>query len=303
MPIDVLICAHNATRYFPLTLESLRAQSTGAEAFRVIFVDSASTDGTPETLDRHAKGLHIEYVYEAKVGKNAACNAGYARARSRHVAHLDADTTADRDWLENILRVIRDVGPPALGGRCYPYYVTPRPAWFLDRYNSFSYGDEPRFLDRDYLIGMNMAWERSVVERLGGFREDVGVTGRGLGRRGDETNLFIRARREIPEFKAYYDPRIVVRHVTRPEWFTMRYWMARSFLEGRYSYEAWEQSRSARPSSGRLLGRSLRLVAASGTKAALAVLRRDRSLYPYWKNYWWERVLPDVFALGQLWAR
>jgi glycosyltransferase involved in cell wall biosynthesis len=112
----------------------------------VIVVDNASTDETRRVVEENAHGLDLQYVYEGRQGKNWACNAGYEHARAAYVAHLDADAKADSRWLENILRVIEAEQPYLIGGPLYPYYITAKPAWYLDRYSTDYRGDTAQYL-------------------------------------------------------------------------------------------------------------------------------------------------------------
>lgn len=299
--IDVLICAHNEALHIPRVLESLRLQSVSTNIFRVIFVDNASTDRSRQVVQENAHGLNLKYVYETTLGLNYARNTGYQHAEAPYVAHIDADAKADTHWLESILQVIEQERPDLCGGPYFPYYTVPKPKWFLDRYNSNYLGDKPHYLEEyEYLSGTNMIWRRSIVEQLGGFRVDVGLTGRGF-TRGDETNLIVRARKEIPNFKAFYHPNIIVYHLTRPETFSLWYWVCRSFSQGRHSHAVWNQPQQ-RYSRRWALVQLLRTATVVTAKGVKAFVHRNRVAYPYWQNYWYERVLPEVYTLGILWG-
>jgi glycosyltransferase involved in cell wall biosynthesis len=300
MEIDVLMCGYNEAPYIPAALESLRSQSAGPQSFRVIFVDNASKDETRKVVEENAHGLRLEYVYEQRPGLNMARNAGYSHARAEYVAHIDADAKADARWIEKILDAIGREGPDLLGGPYFPYYTTAKPAWFLDSYNSSYKGEEARYLGAsEFLDGTNMIWRRSVVEGLGGFNAHVGLTERGLVR-GDETTLIMAARRSLAGFKAFYDPEIIVYHLTRPETFSLWYWMRRSFTQGRQDYKVWNKGARKRPKLLRLaqfFGASTVI----GAKAMSAFVQRNRAAFPHWKNYWYERIMPEIYRLGGIW--
>lgn len=302
--IDVLICAYNEALHIPRILESLRLQSVGSRTFRVIFIDNASTDDTRRVVQENAHGLNLEYVYEARVGLNFARSAGYQNAQAPYVAHIDADAKADPHWIENIQKVIRQEQPDLCGGPYFPYHVTPKPVWFLDRYNSNYKGDTPHYLqEHEYLSGTNMIWRRSVVEQLGGFKPDIGLIGRGLAR-GDEVNLIMRARNELPNFRAFYHPGIVVYHLTRPEVFSLWYWARRHFSLGCHSHRIW--MRGDGPASVgrlRLLARAAWILLAFAVDLARGVLLRDRKRYPYVQNYLYERVLRRLQELGAIYEQ
>jgi glycosyltransferase involved in cell wall biosynthesis len=298
--IDVLICAYNEAAHVARTLESLRAQSVGAENFRIILVDNASKDDTRKVVEENSQGLNLEYVYEELPGLNIARNTGYRHARAPYVAHLDADAKADPRWLETIQEVIRQQQPDLCGGPFFPYYIGEKPAWFLDKYNSSYKGDEARVLgEQEFLNGTNMIWRRSLVEQLGGFAGGVGLVARGF-TRGDETQLILRARRELPSFKAFYHPKIIVYHLTRDEWFSLKYWLRCSFAQGLHDHELWDTPAHQRSRYLRL-GQFVFGATKIGIKGAMAVVTRDKNAFPYWENYWYERVIPEVYRLGGVW--
>lgn len=298
--LDVLVCAHNEEANIPRLFASLREQSSGPRAFRVIVVDNASRDGTREMIRRHGDGLELVCVYEPRLGLNHARNTGYRHATAAYVAHLDADARAQRRWIETITEVVRRERPDLCGGPYRPEHDSPRPVWFRDRYNSLDQGPRARTLeDGAYLSGTNMIWRRAVVERLGGFRSDVGLVGRGLAR-GDETQLMVRARRELPGFKVYYHPGIVVYHRTRPETDSLWYHVRRAFAGGRHHNNVWGIGSHDR-SRPWLARRFARCAAVGAARFAGACLVRDRRVYPYWQNWVYEECLPEIYRLGRLW--
>jgi glycosyltransferase involved in cell wall biosynthesis len=302
--IDVLVCAYNEAATLPALFDSLRAQTVGVNSFRVIFVDNASHDDTPQTVQDHAAGLNLLYVHEPRIGLNSARNAGYARSRTPYVAHIDADNKAHPQWLEGILRIIDEEKPDLCGGPYLPYYITPKPAWFEDAYNSCWLGDTPHYLSAgEYLSGPNMTWRRNLVEALGGFSVDIGLKKRGL-TRGDETELILRARREVPGFKAFYHPRVIVYHATRAETLSMKYWVRRSFVEGRHSRMVRGSTSTVSPAGRlRLVAGALKLSAQLAVEFGKAALWRDRARHAYFENHIWDRALPLLTRLGDTYER
>jgi glycosyltransferase involved in cell wall biosynthesis len=301
MEIDVLMCGYNEAPHIPRALESLRAQSVEPRSFRIIFVDNASKDETRRIVEENSHGLNLEYVYEPQPGLNVARNTGYAHASADYVAHIDADAKADPRWIETALEVIRQERPDLCGGPYYPFYLTEKPDWFLDSYNSsLDKGAEARYLrDDEFLNGTNMIWRRSVVEELGGFNAHVGLTERGLAR-GDETNLIVHARRTLPHFRAFYHPGIIVYHLTRPETFSLWYWARRSFSQGRHDYGMWNKTTQKRSKVLRL-AQFLSAATMVGARGAKSFVQRDRGSFPRWENYWFETMMPEIYRLGEVW--
>lgn len=296
--IDILICAHNEASYIPLLFDSLRKQTIGISTFRVIFVDNASTDDTEHVVGRHSTGMNIEYLKEPRLGKNWAINMGYAHASQPYVAHIDADCQADSRWLENILYVIRHEEPDLFGGPYYPYYLTPKPHWYVDRYNSHTHGPNALYLDASKgLSGANMIWKRSIVERLGGFDTSVGITGRSL-RRGDEVNLQVRARQLIPNLKVFYSPDIVVYHATRPQYMSVWHQLKRSFADGCHQHHIWGiPYLSIKSASRGLINETTKIM----TLLIVGLIARNRKIYPYYQNFVYEVVSKRFSTLGFAW--
>jgi glycosyltransferase involved in cell wall biosynthesis len=290
--IDVLVCCHDDAALLANLLDALAAQT--ATDFRVIVVDNASTDDPQSVVDRYKGRLEIEIIVEPSLGLNRARNAGYARATSAFVAHIDADTIPDPGWAEAILDVAAHVDCDLFGGPYRPFYPTPKPDWFHDAFMSRDFGPVAKFLDHDSPYGMNMIWRRAVVEQLGGFSTALGLHGRGL-RRGDETELVLRARGTLPRFRVYYDPRISVRTAVRPELFSLRYWAARKFEQGRITREV---GGSASP--GLSWRWPVRAVGAIGGMigTTIAAPFRRRAKHPRVKSYLLARTLPYLFHLG-----
>jgi GT2 family glycosyltransferase len=80
-------------------------------------------------------------------------------------------------------------------------------------------------------IGANMSFRRGLLDRLGGFRHDLGRVGtRPLG--GEETELCIRAARQHRDGRMLYAPAAAVRHHVPAQRGTWRYFRARCYAEG-----------------------------------------------------------------------
>jgi glycosyltransferase involved in cell wall biosynthesis len=294
-PLDVLICCHNDAALLPALLEALAGQTVRPDTFRVIVVDNASTDDPRSVIDRFAGRLEIIYVHEPILGLNRARNAGHAHARSKFVAHIDADTIPDPGWVASILEVVENIDCDLCGGPYRPYYLGAKPAWMLDRFLSRDFGSEPMFLTgRRHPHGMNMVWKRETVARAGGFDSEMGLTGRGLVR-GDETQLVARCKRLVPEFAVYYHPGISVRTLARPEVLRFGYWIRRNFVHGRTCRAMW-----GKIGPGMRWPWPIRGLGAIGGMVwtMIAAPFRARSVHPGMKSYLFEHTLPFVFHLG-----
>jgi glycosyltransferase involved in cell wall biosynthesis len=300
IPLDILVCSHNDAAYLPRLFDSLRGQTAGPDAFRVIFVDNASTDDTRLVVAEHGHGLDVLYLYEPALGKNRAINLGYSYARSEYVAHTDSDCAVAPDWVERILATIEAVRPDLIGGAHLPYYVSKRPQWYLDAYNS-SIPDGPARViaeKRHFVDGANMAWRRAVVEQVGGFMPGLGMTGRGVAR-GDEKNLQVRAYDAVSGLKVFVDPDLLVYHVTRPHMMSVRYRWRRGWQRGL----DWMRIMDAPPLP---VLRALLVLCYQVTRLVwtlgIGAMARNRSRYPYVQNYWYEGLFGVFTRIGYAWS-
>lgn len=90
---SVVLCYYNERDYLPATLASLLAQDL--DAFQLILVDNASTDGSLEICKevlKDSKGVTPIYLHEPRPGKVNALECGLARVDTPFVAFVDADT-------------------------------------------------------------------------------------------------------------------------------------------------------------------------------------------------------------------
>ncbi len=89
-----------------LALESVAAQ-TGCPPFELLVVDNDPGAGAKPVVEAFTARLppHITltYLHEPKAGVANARNAAADKVRTRYIAFLDDDQTADPDWLQSML--------------------------------------------------------------------------------------------------------------------------------------------------------------------------------------------------------
>jgi GT2 family glycosyltransferase len=293
--LSVVICTYNRPSLLKTALESLEQQTARRDEFEVLVVDNDPSEQTRSAVKPFRDILQLRYVAERKTGLNHARNAGYRAARAGYVAYLDDDARAARDWVENICNIIREGNPPAIfGGPYFPFYVSEKPRWFLDCYDSNDLGDAPKQLYSSPLVtGSNIVLRKTLLQRLGGFRAEYGMSGARI-RYGDETELQMRALREVTGVEVWYFPQIVVYHLVPPQKMNLRWFMS--------SHWAKAEASAAIDDEGGLqqygLPALLRHLCANLALMAWGLARtlvRDRRRYPYCQNYAIEQLRP---ALG-----
>ncbi|MEW5961325.1 MAG: glycosyltransferase, partial [Chloroflexota bacterium] len=295
--ITVVVPAHNEAELLPTVLDSLAAQTLPKTLYSVIVVDNNSTDNTWEVVREYESRLQVRYIFEPQLGVSHAMNTGYRTAETDYVAFIDADAKAAPDWLEQIMAALERVHPHFLGGPYFAFYNSPKPAWARDCYFSriVEVGEQARLVTEEKFVlnATNMICQKRTLEYLGGFTP-LGLKGRGMAR-GDETELMIRAWREIPDLQVYYDPAIVVYHLVRSKALSIRYWLRWAFNTGRRGSEVWHE-----PPRGFI--NSVVGVGWHGSnillKATIGGLIRDRKQFPFMQNYWFERIVSHFYKLG-----
>jgi glycosyltransferase involved in cell wall biosynthesis len=161
--VSVIVAAVNAEATLGPCLDSLARLNY--PDFEVIVVDDGSADRTAQL----ARAAGVKVLTQAHQGLSAARNAGLAAAQGEIAAFIDADATADRDWLYHLVETMRRRGAPAAGGPNFP----PPPSSMLAAAIAAAPGQprEVRASDEDLaqVCGCNMALDKARVRSLGGF--------------------------------------------------------------------------------------------------------------------------------------
>jgi GT2 family glycosyltransferase len=187
----------------------------------IIVVDNDSRDATREAVSGAQKiaPCEVRYVLESRIGVSCARNRGIGEARGTFVAFIDDDARAEPGWAEELLQCLHRTGAAGAGGKVIAEVKGDVPRWLPERVRqrvmpSYDLGDRLLGIDasgaRPMPWGSNLALRKSVLQRFGGFREDLGIFGT-IVKPGEDTELclrLLRARESI-----VYCPRAVVRHM------------------------------------------------------------------------------------------
>lgn len=198
----VVIPAHNAGDTLPGLLAALMPQARAAGA-EVVVVDSGCTDATPAI----AREAGATVVVADRRGASAARNRGTRADTAELVAFLDSDCIPQPHWLERLVAAIEDdPGLGAVGGR-----VVAAPSdQLLQRHaeRRAHVSQETAFADlrMPYVLTANCCYRREVLERLGGFNEDL--------RSSEDVELAWRMQRELGLAPRYVGD-AMVEHVHR----------------------------------------------------------------------------------------
>lgn len=183
MRITVILCTYNRCLSLATALQSVAASRLpDSVEWEVLVVDNNSPDQTREVVEdfsRQYPGL-FRYRFEARQGKSHALNAGIREARGDILAFVDDDVTVEPTWLGNLTAVLLDEGPAGAGGPILPEPGFSPPRWLsssgkyvLAPFALFSPRPDPGEL-AEPPWGTNMAFRKTMFEKYGGFRTDLG---------------------------------------------------------------------------------------------------------------------------------
>jgi glycosyltransferase involved in cell wall biosynthesis len=222
--ISVVIATYNRRTLLERTLRALEEQSLSPGSFEVVVADNGSTDGTGELLESlRAEGrLEIHTIRVTEPGKSFALNVAVTRARGEVLALTDDDVIPERGWLEALAALFERTDVDFAAGRILPLWEKEPPAWLSPAlYGVLAVadgGESPLRLtgpgDPVMPIGANMAVRRQVVQRLGGWRTDLGKL-RGTLRTGEDHEFYLRMLRA--GCVGAYEPAARVRHLVPAE--------------------------------------------------------------------------------------
>jgi glycosyltransferase involved in cell wall biosynthesis len=219
--VAVLIATYNRAARLAETLDVLAMSHSDASLpWEVVVVDNNCTDQTREIVLSHQGSypVPLRYVLERRQGRSAALNAAIGATSAPCLLITDDDVRVEPGWLLAGARALAG-GADYVGGPVAPIWEVPPPRWLdLTRGDLWGtiaildYGRERfAFENRQRVpLGANMGVRRSLVERVGGFRVDLGRTN---GRRvlGQEVPELL-ARARAAELRGVYVPAMAVHH-------------------------------------------------------------------------------------------
>ncbi len=232
---SVVVCAYTLDRWELLSAAVRAAALQAHRPCEVLLVvdhndalaerarDELADAGITVVENRHARGL------------SGARNTGVEDAHGEIVAFLDDDAVPEPGWLGALVAPFTDRSVAATGGVARPAWSQGRPAWFPREFDwvvGCSYeGQAPGVADIRNPLGCNMAFRRTALSAVDGFRSDVGrIGGRPLGC--EETELCIRLRQATPTARIVSVPGAVVDHFVTPDRHRFTYFRRRCYAEG-----------------------------------------------------------------------
>ena len=295
--ISVIICTYNRAAMLARALETICNQTLDRNCYEIVVVDNNSTDPTRGVVEQCRLSCpELRYCFEEKQGLSHARNHGWKQARGSYVAYIDDDCEVPTEWLTVAQEIITQSSPVAFGGPIRNTRCPRMPDWYKDSYLYRETITSPGFLPPgEYwrIVGMNMFFRRDLIDVIGQFDPALGMRGENVAY-GEETAFLEAVAKHFPD-KLYFDPRLYVYDIMRPEKMRIDYVLRASFAAGR-SF----RRRKPRGKTGRGI-----LLAKGGAAAvgfildfARACIYRDRQKYPFIQNFLYECGGPRLQKLG-----
>jgi len=315
--ISVVITTFNRAALLEDTLAHLCAQ-TFMPGDEIIVVDNASTDRTPEVIERAARRCRVPLrtLRHTTPGKTPALNAGLAIAKGDILALTDDDVRVSADWIPTVRRLFAEPDLALAGGRVDPRWERPAPRWLRveedGRYVAMAsplallhYGSAQPLGGRT-AVGANIVVRRTAHDAVGGFAPHLGRR-RGTLLCGEDHDFCERIGKA--EYRAEYRPELVVRHWVPAERLTLRYYARWFFWAGITNAMLERTTASGQLDIPRYLWRRIAtsaaatvVHAASGRLPRAASNAMDAAFALGYVSRrvkdWWNRSVPDA-ALAQ----
>ena len=227
----ILICTFNRATYLGETLDSLAGSAARGFSWDVLVVDNNSSDDTRRVVEERIARFPVplRYLFEGRQGKSTALNTGMSSARASIIVFTDDDVKVPDSWLGAAVRPLLERDDiDYTGGPVRPIWNGTPPRW-LDETGNLGgtiavkdHGPRAFIFEEAHKtpLGVNMAVRRRLIERIGGFRPDLGRNGRALLGQ-EQAEFFYRSR--AAGARGLYVPDMVLDHVVPSSRLTRSY--------------------------------------------------------------------------------
>lgn len=215
--LSVIVCCYNRAKYIHDVITKLCDQIADKGSYEILLIDNNSTDATPEICKNASNEFpenNICYILETNQGLTFARNRGVKESKAALVSFIDDDGLCNREYVSEIISAFaRYPKAEVIGGKVIPIFPECEPPEWSSKYtdgilSKLDIGDLEKPFDQKYPVGCNMAYRKSILEKVGGFNENLVL-------RSDEKDLFLRLKKMETSFM--YIPTIYVEHVISKE--------------------------------------------------------------------------------------
>ncbi len=251
--LSIVIPTHNRAGLLERTLTSLlQVRSPTRLDVEVIVVPNACSDDTLQVLQRVQPGFQfpLRWIETPQASLNLARNAGVEASDGEFLALLDDDVLVDPSWMYGLLEALEQTSADLLGGRVHLFFPeSSSPEWMSPAVSTLlshrDYGEHTLPIQRPgQIAGANFGFWRRLFDALQGFSPLLDRMGTSALSGGD-TDFVHRALRH--GYRAFYAPRMKVRHIIRPDRLTIRHLSNIAHGRGQTTVALARLSGSSRP--------------------------------------------------------
>jgi len=247
MKITIVLCTYNRGQSIAKTLESLAASNLPETTlWEILVVDNNSSDQTQAVVEDFCYRYPdiFRYLREPRQGKTYALNAGIREARGEILVFTDDDVIVEPSWLENLTTPLFEGSWAGTGGRTLPEKGFLPPPWLpsKSRYALaplalFDRGPQSGEL-KEAPFGNNSAYRKTVFEKYGDFRNDLGPRAGGREPQKSEDSEF--GNRLLAAGERFrYEASAVLYHAVPPNRIQKKYFQAWWFDKARADIRAF----------------------------------------------------------------
>lgn len=187
VPISVVICTRNRATHLSECLQQIKNLICQPE--EIIVVDNAPLDTSTRQIVKQFPC--VRYVIEPKAGLDFARNTGITTASQSIVAFVDDDVQVHPFWAYRVWETFQNSSVSAMTGLVIASEIDSEAQFIFEKHWSFNRGYLNKIYDKAYFsslkappvweigAGANMAFRKSLFEKVGNFHEllDVGAAG------------------------------------------------------------------------------------------------------------------------------
>jgi glycosyltransferase involved in cell wall biosynthesis len=237
--VSIVVCAHRIDRYQDLleAIDSLKAQVYAPLQIIVVVDGNAKLYDKIKQCGEDPRILVI--LNEKNLGLSGSRNRGLCQAAGDIIAFFDDDAVADKNWIEELVKMYIERDAIAAGGCILPRWLEDEPKWLPGEFywliGATHKGFPEEVVEVRNTFGSNLSFRTDVLRDLGGFRSEMGVKGTGQ-LQGEETEICERMRKKFGK-GVMYNNKAIVHHKVFPERLRWRFLINRAFWQG-YSKRA-----------------------------------------------------------------
>lgn len=204
MKLSVVIPAYNEEKLIAKCLKSILNQTVDRKDYEVLVIDNNSTDDTPEIVKK--LGLNT-IVYKERRGAIWAKQFGANKAKGDIIVITDADSIADKDWLENIVNLFSNKKLMCVGGTVL---ATGSNKFSIILFKISDYLSQAfQIIGIPFIWGTNMAVRREAFHKVGGFNTSLET--------GDDWEFVLRIQKEFGIKSVLYTNKLKVKASPRKQ--------------------------------------------------------------------------------------